>query len=338
MLGSYDTYTKYVKKKDDKELPKIMYHRAKLMMEHNKFDEAKPLLIEMITKFDDVKEAQLYAAWCSAMFVDLLTIRWIDKNNNPQQTIDTSNDLQEWATKLQGMKIWNHPENEAVREAVPTLLAGIGWKKGMAYRDAGKAYVEGTPGGDPQGFEKCATQFIDVFNNFEDHERAATLLWNAADCSDAAYQVGQAIQIRTALLDRFPNSEHAVDTLHFLAESYQAVAYYDDSAKRYEQFAEEHAKDDRAVRRAAERLPVPARARTGGQGQGEPRQVREPLQEEGHLQGGQDLLVAARPARLRRLQARPRRGVPQDLRDQGRHRSCGRGRGRDRAERLAQVL
>jgi TolA-binding protein len=246
MLGSYDTYTKYVKKKDDKELPKIMYHRAKLMMEHNKFEEAKPLLIEMITKFDDVKEAQLYAAWCSAMLVDLLTIRWIDKNNNPQQIIDTSNDLQEWATKLQTMKIWNHPENEAVREAVPTLLAGIGWKKGMAYRDAGKAFVEGTPGGDPQGFEKCATQFIDVFNNFEDHERAATLLWNAADCSDAAYQVGQAIQIRTALLDRFPNSEHAVDTLHFLAESYQAVAYYSDSAKRYEQFAEEHAKDDRA--------------------------------------------------------------------------------------------
>ncbi|MFO7566699.1 MAG: hypothetical protein R6X02_28910 [Enhygromyxa sp.] len=246
MLGSYDTYTKYVKKKDDKELPKIMYHRAKLMMEHNKFKEAKPLLQEMITKFDDVKEAQIYAAWCTQMLVDLLTIRWLDGKNNPQEVIETSEELEEWATKIQGMKIWNHPESEAVREAVPTLLAGIGWKKGMAYRDAGAAYVNGEEGGDPQGFEKCAAQFVEVFNNFEDHDRADTLLWNAADCSDAAYQVGQAIQLRTALLDRFPDSEHAKDTLHFLAESYQAVAYYDQSAERYEQFATDYAKDEKA--------------------------------------------------------------------------------------------
>jgi TolA-binding protein len=246
MLGSYDIYVKYVKKADDKELPKIMYHRAKLMMMHNKFTEAKPLLTEMITKFDDVKDAQIYAAWCSAMLIDLLTIRWLDKDNNPQQVIESSDELQLWATKVQGLKIWNHPENADVREAIPVLLAGIGWKKGMAYRDAGAAYVNGTPGGDPQGFEKCSTQFIDVFNNFEEHERAATLLWNAADCSDAAYQVGQAIQIRTALLDRFPESEHAKDTLHFLAESYQAVAYYNESADRYEQFATDHDKDDRA--------------------------------------------------------------------------------------------
>lgn len=246
MLASYDIYTKYVKKKDDKELPKIMYHRAKLMMAHNKFAEAKPLLQEMIVKFDDVKEAQIYAAWCTAMLVDLLTIRWLDKDNNPQEVIETSKELEEWATKIQTMKIWNHPENQAVREAIPTLLAGIGWKMGMAYRAAGEAYVEGTPGGDPAGFEKCAAKFIDVFNNFEEHDKASTLLWNAAACSDAAYQVGQAIKIRKALLERFPDSEHAKDTLHYLAESYQAVAYYDKSAQRYEEFAAQHEKDDRA--------------------------------------------------------------------------------------------
>ena len=246
MLGSYDIYTKYVKKKDDKELPKIMYHRVKLMMVHNKFEEAKPLLMEMITKFDDVKEAQLYAAWCSAMLVDLLTIRWLDTKNNPQQVLQTSEELEVWAGKLQELKVWNHPENKDVREAVPILLAGIGWKKGVAYRDSGAAFVNGDPGGDSAGFEKCATQFIDVFNTFGEHEKADTLLWNAADCSDASYQVGQAIQIRNALLANFPESDHAKDTLHYLAESYQAVAYYDDSAQRYEEFAEEYKKDERA--------------------------------------------------------------------------------------------
>lgn len=243
MLGAYDIYTKYVKKKDDEELPKIMYHRAKLMMDHNKFAEAEPLLKEIITKFDDVKEAQIYAAWCTAMLVDLLTIEWLDKKNTPVETIKASENLEEWATKIQGMKIWSHEECAAVREAVPTLLAGIGWKKGMAYRDAGAAYVEGKEGGDSQGFEMCATQFVEVFNKFEDHPKASTLLWNAAECSDAAYQVGQAIQLRKALLERYPDSEHARDTLKFLAESYQAVAYYDDAATRYEEFAEKYPKD-----------------------------------------------------------------------------------------------
>jgi len=243
MLGSYDIYVKYVKKKDDAELPKIMYHRAKLMMDHNRFEEAEPLLKEIVTKFDDVKEAQIYAAWCTAMLIDLLTIEWLDKKNNPTQTIAASDNLEEWATKIQTMKVWNHEETAAVREAVPTLLAGIGWKKGMAYRDAGVAFVEGKEGGDPQGFEKCATQFVEVFNKFEDHPKASTLLWNAAECSDAAYQVGQAITLRKALLERYPDSEHARDTLKYLAESYQAVAYYDDAATRYEEFAEKYPKD-----------------------------------------------------------------------------------------------
>jgi hypothetical protein len=246
MLVAYDTYTKYVKKKDDKELPKIMYHRVKLMMHHNKFDEAEPLLVSMISKFDDVEDAQIYAVWGAEMLVDLLTIRWLDPTNDPQQDLATSEALERWLTKVQGMKVWNHPESNNVRAAAPTLLAAIGWRKGVAYGKAGASYVNGDPGGDPQGFEKCAQQFIEVFNNNADHDRADTLLWNAADCSDAAYQVGQAIQIRNALLDRFPDSEHAKDTLHHLAQSYQAVAYYDQSADRYEQFAERHAKDPRA--------------------------------------------------------------------------------------------
>jgi len=246
MLEAYALYTKYVDKADDPELPKILYHRAKLMVEHNRFDEAEPVLTEMISKFDNVEGAQIYAAWCSGMLLDILTIRWLDNNNDFDEVLETSEALEHWATKIQGMKLWNHPEAKPVREAVPKLLMGIGWRKGEANQQAGAAYVNGDPKGDPEGFEKCAAQFIDVYNTYADHDKADTLLWNAAECSDAAYRVGQAIQIRTALLDQFPDSEHAKDTLHYLAESYQAVAYYDDSAARYEQFAAEYQKDERA--------------------------------------------------------------------------------------------
>jgi TolA-binding protein len=246
MLGAYDIYVKYVKKKDDKELPKIMYHRAKLMMIHNKFEEAKPLLEEIVTKFDGVPSAQIYAAWCSEMLLALLTIRRVDTGNTPEQTVQASDDLEVWAKKFQKMKVWNHPEADELKKAVPTLLAGIGWKKGMAYRDAGAAFVNGEAHGDADGFKKCADQFIAVYNDYEEHDRADTLLWNAADCLDAAYMVGKAIQIRKILLDRHPDSKHAKDTLHYLAGSYQAVAYYDDAAQRYEEFASTYAKDDRS--------------------------------------------------------------------------------------------
>ena len=240
MLAAYDIYTKYVDRADDPELPKIMYHRARLMMDHNRFDEAEPLLVELIGKFDAVPDARHYAAWSAQMLLDVLTVRWLEAGDDPARVLETGEELQQWALKLQNMKLWSHADSEPLREAVPGLLAGIGWRAGKAYQEAGAA------GGDPENFDKCAAKFVEVFNQFEDHDKADVLLWNAAECSDAAYRVGQAIALREALIERFPGSSLAKDTLHHLAGSYQAVAQYDDAARRYEQFAEQHAKDPRA--------------------------------------------------------------------------------------------
>jgi hypothetical protein len=243
MLDSYDIYTKYIKDPKDKELPKIMYHRAKLMMNHNKFTDAKPMLEEILEKFDGT----VYAAWCSEMYLDLLTITWVNKSNTPEQTVKASDDLEAGIKMLMKRKIWKHPEADQIREAAPQLLAGIGWKKGMAYRDAGAAFVSGEPGGSQDGFKKCAETFVEVYNEHEDHDKADTLLWNAADCSDAAYMVGQAIGLREALLSRHPDSKHAKDTLHNLAGSYQAIAEYEKASERFESFAEKYKKDKRTA-------------------------------------------------------------------------------------------
>ncbi|MEE9384731.1 MAG: tetratricopeptide repeat protein [Nannocystaceae bacterium] len=239
MIGAYDRYMKYVKDKKDKELPKIMFHRAKLMMIHNKFGEAKPLLGEILVKFD----GSVYAAWCSEMLLDLLTIRWVDTGNTAEDTIKASDDLEEWANKFQKMKVWTHPEADQIRDAVPRLLAGIGWKKGMAYKDSGAAYLAGDPNGDPKGFEKCMQQFVDVWNENEDHDKADTLLWNAAECATAAYRIKDAIDLQTALLENYPTSAHAQKTLRYLGESYQAAAMFPESATYFEQYAGKYKKD-----------------------------------------------------------------------------------------------
>lgn len=233
MLEAYDTYQKYVKDAKDAELPKIVYHRAKLMMEHNKFDEARPLLEEMVVKFDGT----VYAAWCSEMLLDLLTIKWTSKGNSPEETVKASDDLEKWALKMQKMKVYTHPEADELKAAIPRLLAGIGWKKGMAYRDAGAA-------GDPNGFRLCAEQFLNVYNEYGDeHEKASTLVYNAGECYEAAYLLGQSVRWRKFLLEKFPNSEHYQKTLSNLAGNYQAIAMYDKAAERMEAYAEKYAKD-----------------------------------------------------------------------------------------------
>jgi TolA-binding protein len=233
MLEAYDTYQKYVKDAKDPELPKIVYHRAKIMMVHNKFTEARPLLEEMVVKFDGT----IYAAWCSEMLLDVLTIRWTNKNNTPEETVKASDDLEKWALKMQKMKVYTHPEADELKAAIPRLLAGIGWKKGMAYRDAGAA-------GDPNGFRQCAEQFLGLYNEYGDeHEKASTLVYNAGECYEAAYLLGQSVRMRKLLIDKFPTSEHFQGTLSKLAGNYQAIAMYDKAAERMEAYAEKYTKD-----------------------------------------------------------------------------------------------
>jgi hypothetical protein len=233
MLKAYDIYQKYVKKKDDAELPKIQYHRAKLMMEHNKFEEAKPVTIDLIEKHDGT----VYAAWAAAMLIDLLTIKWSDKDNNPEQTIAASEELEKWALAIQKKKVFDHKESEALRTQVPTLLAGIRWKKAEAYQEQGKA-------GDREGFVRCGEEYAAIYNDYETHDRADTLLFNAARCFEAAYLLGNAVKTRRALLDTFPDSQHYQQTLREIGENYQAIAYYAEAADRFEQYASKFQKDD----------------------------------------------------------------------------------------------
>ncbi|MEM9456396.1 MAG: hypothetical protein AAGF11_19600 [Myxococcota bacterium] len=233
MLGAYDIYQKYVKKKDDKELPKIQYHRAKIMMSHNKFDEAKPITIELVKKFDGT----IYAAWAGAMLIDLLTIRWSDKDNTPEQTIKASEELKKWANDIQKKKLYSHKESAALRTAIPTLLAGLRWKLAEAYQEQGRQ-------GDRQGFVKCGDEYASIYNDYAEHDRADTLLFNAARCFEAAYLVGNAVKVRKELLEVFPDSKHYQQTLRELGEGYQAIAYYKQAAERFEQYADKYAKDE----------------------------------------------------------------------------------------------
>jgi hypothetical protein len=100
--------------------------------------------------------------------------------------------------------------------------------------------------GDRQSFARCGRAYVELYNEFEDHERADQLLVAAGECFVAAGQPGAAMQVHRVLLDRYPNSSFAPDTRLNLAESYAAVAYYEHAATYYEQFVGAHGNDGRA--------------------------------------------------------------------------------------------
>jgi hypothetical protein len=109
--------------------------------------------------------------------------------------------------------------------------------------EAGTALLEaGRKTGDRDSFERCAVTFIELYNEFESSERAHSLLFRAAYCSQSAGMIGQAIQLRTALLERHPQSRLAESTLWALAEGYTAITFYEQAAERYEQYAAQYPK------------------------------------------------------------------------------------------------
>jgi hypothetical protein len=107
----------------------------------------------------------------------------------------------------------------------------------VAHLEAGRA------SGGRESFERCADVFVELYNEFESDDRAALLLFNAAECSESGGMVGQAVQLRIALLERHRESELAAGTLLALAGSYASIAYYEKAAERYEQYAGSHAKN-----------------------------------------------------------------------------------------------
>ncbi len=237
MLDAYERFEAHggvAAKAHPEEAPKILFHRALMMVEHNRFDEAGPVLERLLAKHDGT----VFAVWGAEMLIDSLTIAWADTQRTTEQTLEASTALDSWARKIQDMKLYERKEAATLRTAVPTLLASVGRRTADIHLAAARS------GEDPAGYKKGAEQYLAVYEEHEDYDRADELLFNAALCFEADYQVGNAIRARKALLEFHPESKLAKKTLKELGENYHAIAFYSDAAERYEQYAERYGKDD----------------------------------------------------------------------------------------------
>ena len=219
-------------------------------MEHNDWERARPLLETYIADHDGHRSS----AWAAVMLTDLLTaelrvLRWEDHTDAPLVA------LRAWLERLPSLQLWQLDDAASLRQMTPTLRAGVMWRQSMYARDLGveasQAWreldddaLQAPPDPTPH-FIRCAELFLEIDQRFEDHDKADTLLWNAADCYDAAYS-DASIEVRAQLLERFPDSDHAKDTLIYLAQTEELRLRYADAAAHYLEFARDYSKDKRS--------------------------------------------------------------------------------------------
>jgi beta-lactamase regulating signal transducer with metallopeptidase domain len=125
LLATYDTYQAHVDDPSDESLQQVLYHRTKLAMNHNRFDEAEASARTLLEGSDGTK----FHAWAAAMLTDVLTIAWVDQTATPQARERTARRLDEWLTQVQTMQLYLLDEAEPLRGVVPVLQATIAAKQ-----------------------------------------------------------------------------------------------------------------------------------------------------------------------------------------------------------------
>lgn len=181
----------------------------------------------------------MHAVWASEMLLDALTIAWTDPSLSPTQVASAGEVLEAAARELQTLKTFRHHEAQRLRAALPNLLAAVGWRRAQA------AQVRGADG-DPKGFRRCGEQYVAIYNEFDEHKHADTLLFKAARCFEAAGLIGPTLKLRRLIVSRFPESRFGKQSLRELAENYQSLAMFRQAATRLERFAALHVKDSYA--------------------------------------------------------------------------------------------
>jgi beta-lactamase regulating signal transducer with metallopeptidase domain len=121
LLASYDTYEHHVADPDDEELQRVRYHRAHLAMRHNRFDEAKPILVELLSTSDGTD----VHAWAAELLYDVLVIAWTDPDASAEARGAAAAELEHWLRRFPELDFYQLEAAEKLRDGIPKILAGL---------------------------------------------------------------------------------------------------------------------------------------------------------------------------------------------------------------------
>jgi tetratricopeptide (TPR) repeat protein len=127
---------------------------------------------------------------------------------------------------------------EQLSEEHPDLCGTLGNLQCQVRRKEAETYQK------TQQFKKAAATYVRIFRRHEECGEMDEMLYNAAINFEAAHLLGRAIQVRTVLIERYPESPLSKKAVYLIGQNFQALAYYEQAAKYYEQFARKFPGED----------------------------------------------------------------------------------------------
>lgn len=225
MLQAFNRYLCYVDKAED--LATIKYRRARIYYEANRFEEAAVLFRDIANNHKDSELAE-YAA---NLYLDCLNVLGTQLEE-PRVAC-----VQELSGAIDPMSA-SFCGTEQLAEAHPDLCGTLSTLQCQVRRKEAETYEK------TKQFKKAAATYVRIFRQHEECGEMDEMLYNAAINFEAAHLLGRAIQVRTVLIERYPESPLSKKAVYLIGQNFQALAYYEQAAKYYEDFARKFPGED----------------------------------------------------------------------------------------------
>ncbi|NLE48567.1 MAG: tetratricopeptide repeat protein [Sandaracinaceae bacterium] len=214
---------------DADDLAQIKYRRARIFYEANQHEKAAVLFRDIAFSHRNTE----YAEYAANLYLDSLSILGtqreepitaciieLEKNVQPmtEEFCSKASDRHRFDTLC---PVLDRLECQVKRKRAE-LMQECG-----EYREAGLAYVE---------------MFRDNIRRAPEDQCGAMdeILYNAAINFEAAYLIGQAVQVRQVLIDQYPESKLAQKAIYLIGANFHALAFYENAAVYYERFAKRY--------------------------------------------------------------------------------------------------
>jgi tetratricopeptide (TPR) repeat protein len=230
--GMVNAFTRYICVVDDsaQDLVQIKYRKARIFYEANHFEEASVLFRDIAFNHPNTE----YGEFAANLYLDSLNVLGtMQQPARPECIEELTANIEPLSSSFCG--------NPSDREAHPDLCGVVGELECQAKRAHAEALQSAG------NFRTAAGEYVKMFRaNLElpEEQRCGTMdeiLWNAAINYEAAKLLGRAIRVRQALIQQYPESELAKKSIYLLGANFHALAYYDQAASYYEQFARQYA-------------------------------------------------------------------------------------------------
>ncbi len=225
MLEAFNRYVCYVDKAED--LATIKYRRARIYYEANRFEEAAVLFRDIAFNH---KESEL-SEYAANLYLDCLNILGTQVGQ-PRVAC-----VQELGASIDPMSA-SFCGTEQLAEEHPDLCGTLSTLQCQVRRKEAETYEK------TQQFKKAAATYVRIFRRHQECGEMDEVLYNAAINFEAARLLGRSIQVRTVLIERYPQSALSKKAVYLIGQNFQALAYYEQAAKYYEQFARKFPGED----------------------------------------------------------------------------------------------